>query len=605
MKVDKKGNFLIRRIPLYLLGVLLLSACGTATVSINSSPPDAVVKVNGILHGTTPAQVRLEGRQVSHTITLEREGYAPDRFSVTREDRGREINRDLDPIVAERRIVIRSAPSGATVRVRGEVVGTTPLTRTFHFERTTGQEPWPVIPITLELEDYETERFGLRLEEAGDMTVGLARIRELRTYTVSAHTSSGDPLEATVRLDGMRVAGETPMSLEVEYRRASRGESWPTFTLEVEVPAKFHMESTTLRYDSSRDQAFVLEPLTEVMVDRFIPRVVMTPTSANLRVVRESQRGMLDVAETSERVRNLQQVTPYTRPDQRADARVESVNSFTLTPDGANLIFALTQEDGAGNYYSNLFIKNAADSSGGITRLTQGSRFLDTWPVTALDGSNTLIFQSNRSDRSKPDLFRARLDLAESRFAGGITRITSDNRFNYHPTFYDSNREVMYLSIERDFPLAVPQISSIRLDGSATTLLQESGVEIDYSHHARLYVVQKDDYSNNKQIYAITPDGKLKTFLINQEDFLASNCHQPRVNPDGSQVLFVSDRGADERGRRSNNIYVMNADGSNIRQLTQNASDDILPQWSPTEEGVVFFISNRGGAYNVWRMEIQ
>jgi len=49
---------------------------------------------------------------------------------------------------------------------------------------------------------------------------------------------------------------------------------------------------------------------------------------------------------------------------------------------------------------------------------------------------------------------------------------------------------------------------------------------------------------------------------------------------------------------------MINADGTNLKRLTQNASDDILPAWSPAEEGVIFFLSNRGGAYNIWRLKL-
>ena len=69
-------------------------------------------------------------------------------------------------------------------------------------------------------------------------------------------------------------------------------------------------------------------------------------------------------------------------------------------------------------------------------------------------------------------------------------------------------------------------------------------------------------------------------------------------------MLFVSDQGVDDQGRHHNDIYLINADGTNLQRLTQNASDDIMPAWSPAEEGVVFFLSNRGGAYNVWRLKL-
>jgi Tol biopolymer transport system component len=49
----------------------------------------------------------------------------------------------------------------------------------------------------------------------------------------------------------------------------------------------------------------------------------------------------------------------------------------------------------------------------------------------------------------------------------------------------------------------------------------------------------------------------------------------------------------------------MNADGTQIQQLTSNGSDDILPSWSPTDPNVIYFLSSRGGAYNLWRLRFR
>ena len=42
-----------------------------------------------------------------------------------------------------------------------------------------------------------------------------------------------------------------------------------------------------------------------------------------------------------------------------------------------------------------------------------------------------------------------------------------------------------------------------------------------------------------------------------------------------------------------------------IQQLTANGSDDIMPAWSPTDPNVIYFLSNRGGAYNLWRLRLK
>src|SRR5690625_6464055 len=54
----------------------------------------------------------------------------------------------------------------------------------------------------------------------------------------------------------------------------------------------------------------------------------------------------------------------------------------------------------------------------------------------------------------------------------------------------------------------------------------------------------------------------------------ATNVH-PRFSPDGSKIVFISDRDHQPE------IYVMNADGSEQTRLTNSVYFDLDPVWSP------------------------
>ena len=69
----------------------------------------------------------------------------------------------------------------------------------------------------------------------------------------------------------------------------------------------------------------------------------------------------------------------------------------------------------------------------------------------------------------------------------------------------------------------------------------------------------------------------------------------PALGPD--RIAFVSDRDGDEE------IYVMNADGSGMVQLTDNASDDRYPAWSP-DGGRIVFTSDRGNDVEIYDMYV-
>jgi Tol biopolymer transport system component len=84
------------------------------------------------------------------------------------------------------------------------------------------------------------------------------------------------------------------------------------------------------------------------------------------------------------------------------------------------------------------------------------------------------------------------------------------------------------------------------------------------------------------EIYVMNADGTDQRRLTNQR--FTDRRHA--WSPDGAQLAFTSRRKGGE------DIYVMNADGSNPRRLTTNRANDFLPTWSP--DGMqIAFVSDR------------
>jgi Tol biopolymer transport system component len=110
--------------------------------------------------------------------------------------------------------------------------------------------------------------------------------------------------------------------------------------------------------------------------------------------------------------------------------------------------------------------------------------------------------------------------------------------------------------------------------------------------------------------FSFSPDGK-KVALINYEDIWIYETDSSNIinltntgkiikihvdwSPDGMQIAFAS------HGTGNYEIYVMNADGSNIRQITDSPSDDIYPTWSP-DGRMLAFATNRDGNWEIYMM---
>jgi TolB protein len=84
----------------------------------------------------------------------------------------------------------------------------------------------------------------------------------------------------------------------------------------------------------------------------------------------------------------------------------------------------------------------------------------------------------------------------------------------------------------------------------------------------RIAFISNRDGDN--EIYVIDIESGIQQNLTENK----ANDYSPTWSPDGKQIAFVSDRDtipvAPERGIWSNNIYIMNADGSGARRLTIN-----------------------------------
>ena len=103
----------------------------------------------------------------------------------------------------------------------------------------------------------------------------------------------------------------------------------------------------------------------------------------------------------------------------------------------------------------------------------------------------------------------------------------------------------------------------------------------------------QSDREGNWEIYVMNADGSDVTRLT---DNLADD-YFPTWSPDVRRIAFTS--------RREDNweIYVVNADGSGLTRLTDNSVDDAAPSWSP-DGRYIAFASRRDGTEEIYAMNV-
>jgi Tol biopolymer transport system component len=111
-------------------------------------------------------------------------------------------------------------------------------------------------------------------------------------------------------------------------------------------------------------------------------------------------------------------------------------------------------------------------------------------------------------------------------------------------------------------------------------------------------IVFASNRDGSMQIYVMNGDGSAITRLTSS----GANDDYPRWSPNGTKILFQSDRDHPDTGYMD--IYVMNSDGSGVNRLTNDPNDDGMASWSPDGSKVVFQSTRNGVNYQVYSVNV-
>jgi len=237
--------------------------------------------------------------------------------------------------------------------------------------------------------------------------------------------------------------------------------------------------------------------------------------------------------------------------------------------------------------YSNIYKQNIGSLA--KTKMTSGNR-TDSFPAFSPDGTE-IIFSSNRTGPN-PTLWRVALTGG-----GGIIKITNTLAEDYSPCVSHDKASIVYTSNPLDAD--EPQIWKIGYNGLLPTQLRVGRTPHFSPDGTKILFIRVDKDSQKDQLWSMRIDGSEETQLSSNTDF---NIEDARWSPDGQKIVYASSEGVDSRGRQNFDIWIMDADGTTRTQLTTNGSRDDSPCWDRNGK-FIYFRSNRGGAWNIWRFE--
>ncbi len=106
-----------------------------------------------------------------------------------------------------------------------------------------------------------------------------------------------------------------------------------------------------------------------------------------------------------------------------------------------------------------------------------------------------------------------------------------------------------------------------------------------------LFTSERD---GNREVYVMNADGSRAINLTQHP----AHDWQPAWSPDGARIAFSSYR--DENWE----VYLIDADGSNLVRLTNHSESDFSPTWSPDGKKILF-VSRRGGDADLFVLDLE
>lgn len=280
------------------------------------------------------------------------------------------------------------------------------------------------------------------------------------------------------------------------------------------------------------------------------------------------------------------------------------------SPNGAKILFQ-SDRDNAESGYRDVYVMNADGS--GVSRLTNDAND-DSMASWSPDGSK-IVFQSlrngvnyqvysmNADGSAQVNLTNTSASDGEPSWSPNGSKIAfasdRDHAGYYSVYVMNSNgtgqqRLTFSASTVDDRQTAwSPNGSKIAFVSTRDSVLEQWQETDDFEiPEDDGQVVTKSRLQINKEVYVMNSDGSGQTRLTNE----LTNDESPSWSPDGSKIVFRSDRERDCCDP-SSQVWTMNGDGTNQTNVSNSGNGDYTASWA-TGSGNQSPVANPGGTYS-------
>lgn len=252
---------------------------------------------------------------------------------------------------------------------------------------------------------------------------------------------------------------------------------------------------------------------------------------------------------------------------QITDFGIDDYWKIAVSPDGMKILFV---SEGGGFTTSQIWVVDADGEN--LENLTNDAQRFHEFPSWSPDGSQ-IAYHSYVSG-GEGDIFVMNADGSRK------TNVTNTPTGEYWPDWSPNGTTIAFHILESGIP---SYISTINVDGTGQAVLfQDDAIHFgnpSWSPDGSKIAFRSNlESSVSWEICVADADGSNPKCLTDLRNNQVEH-RFPTWSPDGNQLAFDSNRDGD-----SYNIYVINADGSGLTNITDdNSNSSFFPDWSPLD----------------------
>jgi len=247
------------------------------------------------------------------------------------------------------------------------------------------------------------------------------------------------------------------------------------------------------------------------------------------------------------------------------------------SPDGSKLVFSTDRE---GNF--EIFVMSV---EGELNQLTDAPAD-DLYPDWSPDGSK-IAFSSNRAGMQHIYVMNADGSMT--------TQITNAKAEDTEPAWSRDGKRIVYTrAIEGNTEIYV-----VNTDGtSEQRLTHDTAIDMSPSWSTDGRIFFTSNRSGRREIYVMGADGS------NVTRFTTIGATSSAWSPDGSKVAFISLNLEIGETQHPLQVFVADADGNNIRNVTKESPSTFVPCWSADGASIAFAVDIRGVFSNIFQVDL-